>query len=352
MLRVMIVDDTETARLLLRHVINNAPDMQVVGEAHDGHEAVEMVRKLEPDVILMDITMPHMDGLEATRRIMATTPTPIVMVSGSVEGRENEVAFQAMKLGALTLLSKPVGPGDPRFDAQINHLVKTVRTLSTVQVITHRQRGAQPIPKKVAPPPQPTINDAAIDLVLIGSSTGGPAALGEIVRNLTPEFNLPIVIAQHIAAEFVPSLCHWLSSQTAMTVRVAAPRQRPTPGFIDVSPADCSLVFKPNGDFDFDRTTRTSYKPSVNLMFDSGARVFGSRAIGIILTGMGADGADGLLSLRQTGAFTVAQDEESCAVFGMPKEAIERGAAAQVAPVDQIAGILNTLAEDRKVKDG
>lgn len=344
MLRVLIVDDTATTRLLLRTAIDGSGDMQVVGEATDGHEAVSMARRLRPDVILMDITMPNMNGLDATREIMSDTPTPIVMISASVEGRETEVAFSAMKLGALALLSKPVGPADPLHQQQIAHILKTVRTMAGVRVIHHRRSPVHERQYPSTPPIQPR----QAELVVIGASTGGPAALAEVLRGLPPTFDLPVVIAQHIAPEFVPSLAQWLDSLTPLSVRSAEGEPGPQRGVVHIAPANVNLTFDPRGRYALD-TTVTPYTPSCDVLFNGAATVFGSRAVGVILTGMGADGAQGLKHMALAGAMTIAQDEASSAVFGMPQEAITRGAVRRIARLDEIAGLLAAFQQDNPV---
>lgn len=342
MLRVLIVDDTDTYRTLLRHIINATPDMRVIGEAHDGQQAVDMVSSLQPDIILMDITMPKMNGMDATQEIMFKRPTPIVMISASVEGRENEVAFQAMKLGALTLLSKPVGPGHPDYHEQVDNLVRTVRTLSGVQVIHHRT--PQPKPRNNLD----VVDPETIELIAIGSSTGGPAALSEIIRRLPGDFPYPIVIAQHIAQDFIPSLRQWLSGLTTLTITTAKEGETPESGHIYLAPGQANLTITLNRRFSIDTAPMTRYTPSCDMLFTSVARVYRGRAIGIILTGMGNDGAAGLKHMAETGALTIAQEESSCAVFGMPKEAIEQKAARRIATPVEIADILSSLAEDFK----
>jgi two-component system chemotaxis response regulator CheB len=340
MLRVLIVDDTATSRKLLAHIINAEPDMRVVGEAHDGGQAVELAHKLHPDVIMMDITMPHVDGLEATRRIMYDNPTPIVMVSGSIEGRENEVGFQAMRLGALTLLAKPVGPGDPDFEAQVTRLTRTVRTLAGVQVIRHRAKDPQAEPVEIA-----AKNDVVPQIVVIGASTGGPAAIAEILRRLPVEFPLPVVIAQHITDDFIPSLRDWLNSLTPLHMSIARHGETPCPGHVYVAPGGLHLLFDRHGRFMLDAEIKARFVPSCDILFESAAAVFGAATVGVILTGMGNDGAAGLRKIYDRGGITISQDQATSVVYGMPQEAVTLGAVRQVLSIQEIAPALLSLVQ-------
>lgn len=350
MLKVLIADDSGTARKLLGHIINTAPDMRVVGEARNGHEAVAMASKLRPDVILMDVTMPEMDGLEATREIMYQTPTPIVVVSASIEGRETEVAFQAMRLGALTVQRKPVGPGDMRYADEATALQNLVRAMAGVRVITHRNRDRerQPAEQPAEAPEQGVQPRVQPEIVAIGSSTGGPAALSEIFRNLPGDFALPLVIVQHIAPDFLPSLVEWLNGLSPLPVKIAEPGGYPLPGCIYLAPGEVHLRLTGDRRFAVARVPVTRHIPSANVLLESVAVAYGPAAVGIILTGMGDDGATGLRRMYDAGAFTIAQDETTSAVYGMPREAHRLGAVRRVLPLPQIAGAVIQLATTKE----
>ncbi len=345
--RVLIVDDSPTARQMLTGLINNSPDMRVIGEAVNGRQAVALAQELQPDVILMDLVMPEMDGLESTREIMALAPTPIVVVSASLEQWEADIAFQAISAGALTLRRKPVGPGDPEHMTQSAALLSVVRAMAEVRVIHHWRRAHQ-----APPPPQPDRElplealqtTADPEIVVIVSSTGGPAALSQILRDLPADFPLPIVVVQHIAPDFVSSLAEWLNHVTPLTVTIARENGRPEPGRVYLAPGDMHLRLARGQRFAFaDQPDSARHIPSGDILFESVAESYGARAIGLLLTGMGSDGARGLHRLHQAGAFTIAQDEATSVVFGMPREAIALGAARRVLPLSDMPNVLLIL---------
>lgn len=338
MLRVLIADDSPTARQALSYIVQEAGDMQVVGEARDGRHALQLAAELRPDVVLMDITMPEMDGLEATGEIMHNTPMPIVIVSGSLEGRETEIAFQAIRAGALTVLPKPPGFGAPNFMTEAAKLQNTVRAMAGVSVIHHWKR--RPTPK---PAESPVRMSASPEIVAIVSSTGGPAALSEILGRLPGDFPLPVVVVQHIAADFLPSLVKWLDGIAPLAVTIAQPGVHPQPGHVYVAPGQAHLRIDRSLRFSLDTETPGRHIPSGDVLFESVAAAYGAKAVGVVLTGMGDDGARGLRVMYNAGAFTIAQDEDSSAVFGMPREAAAQGATCEVLPLNDIAAALVEL---------
>lgn len=346
MIRVLIVDDSATSRLLMRHIISKAPDMLVVGELNSGKQAVEQVRKLAPNVILMDIVMPEMDGMEATGQIMAIRPTPIVMISGAIEGRETEMAFQAIKRGALTLLPKPDGIESASFDEQATRLLSTVRAMAGVHVIHHhadRSKNAT-----TGEPQPPRIQETLVSppqIVGITSSTGGPAALAEIFQHLPADFRLPIVVVQHIAGDFLQSLITWLNHVAPLPVQLAPIGEAPQGGNIYFAPFGKHLYINEQGVFAQTSSPITYHTPSGDVLLESIAKQYGAAAIGVILTGMGADGARGLLHMRSQGAVTIAQNEKTSAVYGMPAEANRLGAVQYTLALNMIASMLKNLSE-------
>lgn len=342
-IRVLIVDDSLVAREMLAQILRSDPDIEVVGMAHDGAEGVEMVERLRPDLVTMDIHMPKMDGLTATERIMAFTPTPILVVSSSVHGEGVGRAFDALTAGALEVVKKP----EPRDWADLEKIgrdiIRKVRVLSRVRVITHiRGKRAQMTRDSVSTGPLPFISSRS--LVAIGSSTGGPSALLSVLGGLRPDFPMPIVIAQHIAEGFVPGLVSWLDGGCGIKVVQAVEGEELIAGRAYIAPTGT------NTEVSGDRVRLTNpkpgqlYIPSADTLFESVARSCADRGVGVLLTGMGADGALGLKTLFDVGGFTIAQDEETSTVFGMPKSAIEAGAARKVLAVQDIGVELERLA--------
>ncbi|MBZ0303320.1 MAG: chemotaxis-specific protein-glutamate methyltransferase CheB [Anaerolineae bacterium] len=347
-MKVLIADDSATARQLMVHLINHSADMVVVGQAHNGQQAVRLTHELHPDVILMDIVMPGMDGLAAAREIMCAQPTPIVMVSAGLNKQETNVAFQAIRTGALTVLQKPVGPGHPDYAVQSVSLVNSVRAMAGVKVIHHRKSDAAAYRPDIEAPV--FIEREPPEITAIAASTGGPAALSEIFSGLPPDFPLPVVVVQHISSDFLPSLVEWLGKTASLTVKIAEAGEEPVPAHIYFAPGDAHLEVARNRRFRLDRTPgKASYMPSSDILLESVAASFGPRAVGVVLTGMGSDGARGLRAMRDVGAYTIAQDEATSVVFGMPQEAFLSGAACDVLPIKAVAPTLASLgARNRK----
>ncbi len=339
-IRVVIADDSLVAREMLVQILESDPAIEVVGQAKDGVEAVEMVERLRPNLITMDIHMPRLDGLGATEKIMAFTPTPILVVSSSVHGEGMGRAFDAMELGALEVIKKP----EPRDWADLDRIgrevIRKVKLLSSVRVITHirgkRARSLEGLLEDEA-------SAVSRSLVAIGSSTGGPSALLEVLARLPADFKVPIVIAQHIADGFVPGLVSWLNSGCKIKVESAVDGSKVLPGVAYFASTGANMVMDGSVTRFQPPSHGQLYVPSADTLFDSVARSHGKRAIGVLLTGMGADGAEGLKLLRNKGAATIAQDEATCTVFGMPKAAIDIGAAERVLPLGVIADAIERL---------
>jgi two-component system, chemotaxis family, protein-glutamate methylesterase/glutaminase len=342
-IRVLVVEDSITQRHQLVSLIQKAPDMAVIGQARDGLEAVHLVETLRPDVISMDIRMPHLGGLDATRQIMEQFPTPIVIVSNA--SSDADMAMQAMQAGALAAIEKPPAKSHPEFEARCDELLSMLRLMAGVRVIRHwgaSSNGTGDLP--TTPPAK--LHDRLPEIVAVGASAGGPGTLATLFRGLPSDFCLPILVVQHLAVEFMPGLADWLSRSGSLPVRLAVDGEMPAPGVALVAPgghhmrlgADRRIVLDSNrGNF--------RHHPAVDVLLGSVADCYGARAIGAVLTGMGDDGAVGLRAMRDAGARTIAQDEATSVVFGMPAASIALGAAEFVLPLEKIASTILLLSD-------
>lgn len=342
MIRALIVDDSPTARALIAQILDGDPGVEVIGEAADGVAAVEQTARLRPDVIVMDLQMPRLDGIGATRRIMQSTPTPIVITSGIVDVREVVVSMNALTAGALALIAKPGGPTTENHVAEARHFLATVKAMSQVKLIW-RQRAGQVRARRTTGEPPPTrplrpLSARPVNLVAIAASTGGPAALHRILGGLPAEFAAPIVIVQHMAVGFSEGFVKWLGTAGRVPVELARDGALLAAGTAYVCPDGVHLEMAGRGLVALsDAPPVGGFRPSGTVLFEAAAKVYGSEMIGVILSGMGRDGVDGLRAVRQAGGRVLAQDEATSAVFGMPREAIEEGLADDVVAVDQIA---------------
>jgi len=328
--RVLLAEDSAVVREYLVYILSQNPQIEVVGTAKDGIEAVEKAEQLRPNLVLMDAHMPRMNGFEATRKIMEVAPTPIVMISASLEADATAITFEAIKAGALTMVEKPAGPGHPAEAEMVTRLLETVRLMAEVKVVRRWARTERKTPS--VPPPR------NVRLVVMGASTGGPAALGEIVQLLPPTLQVPILVVQHITPGFTVGLVQWLRRETPLPLKMAEPLEVVRPGTVYLAPEGAHMGITRAGRIHLTKgTPGEGYCPSVNHLFESVALSYGHAAMGVLLTGMGQDGAAGLLKLRQAGGVTIAQDEETSAVFGMPAEAIRLGAAELVLSTRDIA---------------
>jgi two-component system chemotaxis response regulator CheB len=342
MIRILIVDDSITQREILHKVLEADGEFTVVGEARDGVYAVEMVKQLRPDVVLMDVHMPQMDGIEATRQIMKECPVPVVIISASLRKRDLDHGMAALEAGAVAIVQKPQG-------AALLHLKKIGPDLheavlaasrAKVQRPTPASAVASPGPKTVAPNQQP----AAVEVVGICASTGGPPVLVEILSTLPSRYPLPILLVQHIAGAFVEGFATWLERRCGQTVKVAGDGQRLEP-CVWLAPPGMHLSLGGARRLQLiPKTQRDIHCPSGNPLFSALARHCGSKAVGVQLTGMGDDGAQGLLELKNAGGLTLVQNEATCVIYGMPRAAKLLGAATHELTPDRIAAMLCQLA--------
>jgi two-component system chemotaxis response regulator CheB len=347
-IRVLIVDDSVSARALLRAFLENSRDILVIGEAANGLDAIRMVVALKPDLVTMDLEMPVMGGMEAIAEIMALHPVPILVVSNVADAQR---AYVAIETGALDAVSKPAC--DEQAGAEF---VAKVRMLASVPVITHlrangrKQRSAPAgvAAKHTQPEPPAAADDMALShskICAIVSSTGGPQALAAILRTLPPGLPCAVLIVQHIADGFALGMVQWLASVCELPVRLASDGVLPLAGVIYVSPSESNLTLAPDHRIRLlPREHDEIYHPTGDVMLASVAAIYGQHAIGVILTGMGHDGAVGMRALRAAGATTIAQDEASSVIFGMNKVAIDSGAIQQVLPLEQIGPAICRLA--------
>jgi two-component system chemotaxis response regulator CheB len=349
-IRVLVVEDSRVVAEFLTHVLQADPSIQVVGVAFNGEEAIAAARGMKPDVITMDIHMPKVDGFEATRKIMETCPAPIVIVSGSWSVDEVAFNFRAIEAGALAVVARPNGIGHPNHAATAKELVDTVKLMSEVKVVKRWPRNKFPAPAQTAAALaaaaiEPYKTPERIQVVAIGASTGGPLALQTILAGLPRDFPLPLLIVQHMTPGFAPGFVEWLANSSGFAVRVAVAGESLLPGHAYVAPDDFHMGVRHDSRIMLaDAAKESGVRPSVSFLLRSVGSVFGSNVIGIVLTGMGRDGAEELLRLRDGGAITIAQDEKSSVVHGMPGEAIQIGAARHILPPEAIAKTLAALA--------
>jgi len=344
MIRVLVADDSATVREYLAYLLGEDPALEVVGTARDGREAVEQAERLKPDIIVMDVHMPRMNGFEATRQIMERVPTPIVMVSASTSREEVAMTFEALKAGALTVVDKPGGPDHPKHAESARRLVETVKLMAEVKVIRRWPRRERPAPPSVLPAKP----DRKIRLVAIGASTGGPQVVAEILSRLPRDLGVPILIVQHIAPGFTEGLAEWLGQGTRLTVKLAEPGESVRPGTVYLARDGAQMGITKDGRVHLAKEAgEDGFCPSASYLFRSVAEAYGRSAAGILLTGMGRDGATGLRKLREVGGVTIAQDEESSVIFGMPGEAVRVKAAEHVLSPEQITEMIRSLAKPR-----
>jgi two-component system, chemotaxis family, protein-glutamate methylesterase/glutaminase len=348
---VLIVEDSPVARDFLRHILSADPEIQVIGTASDGVAALDAVGRRRPDVITMDIHMPKMDGLEATRKIMETHPTPIVIVSSSMDTDEVTTTFRAIEAGALAAVHRPQGLGHRGHEATARELIQTVKLMSEVKVVRRwpRPSGRQEMPTSLKAGVLRPLK--ALQLVTIGASTGGPPVLQTILSGLPKDFPVPVLIVQHIARGFVQGLVEWLTQSTGFPVRVAADGEQLLPGHAYVAPDEFHMHMSLTQRIALSPDApENGLRPSVSYLFRSAARLYGPHVIGVLLTGMGKDGAEELKFMKDKGAVTIVQDQDSAVVHGMPGEAIKLDAATYVLPPDKMAPTLIRLVPKRGIE--
>lgn len=348
MIRVMVVEDSPVVRDLLVFIMGSDPEIQVVATAGDGYQAIELAQKEHPDVITMDIHMPRLDGIEAVRRIMATNPIPTVIISASLDPGEVGGAFRALEAGAIAVCEKPQGITHPQYHAQARKIVQTVKMVAEVRVVRRWKPAGGSACRPAVDGSGWLPGDPKVKLVAIGASTGGPPVLCGILSGLTKDFPAPILIVQHIAPGFLPGLVGWLTSTTSVPVEIASDAKIAQAGHAYIAPDGVHMEVQKTCTIRLARGAPVNGMcPSISVLFRSAAEAFDRSAVGVLLTGMGRDGADELLLMKNKGALTIAQDKESSVIHGMPGEAIKLGAARHVLPPDKIVDLLNSRAGKR-----
>lgn len=342
-IRVMIVEDSRVVREFLKYVIGRDPRLEVAAAVESGEEALRILDRVSPDVISMDIRLPGMNGFEVTQQIMRRKPTPIVVVSASVEADDLKISMNALRAGALAVVEKPVGTSHQDYESLSERLCTQLAIMSQIKVVRQRiDRGVTFGPKRAD---QPTSFPGTISrgspgpfqVLGLVASTGGPNALAKLLGALPPSFPLPVLLVQHITACFLDGFASWLDSISPLRVQVAQEGEPALPGKIYLPPADRHLQL----DGRRLRLDRGEFvclqRPSGTVLFQSMARSLGAGALGVLLTGMGEDGAEGLRQIRQSEGYTIAEDESTTVVYGMPAAAVRLGAVCESLPLSEIA---------------
>lgn len=360
MIRVLIVDDSVTHQRILVQALEGQADFEIVGRAATGVEAVEAAERLRPTLITMDIRMPDMDGLAATERIMTQCPTRIVIVSAEVGSPDQQVTFDALQAGALEVLPKPKLGGEGTFERYRAELLSTLRAMSSVQVLRRRRGGSgiylrpspppdspavQPVARKVAAAVAPVATVVQVGrryrFLAIGASTGGPQVLAQLLASLPPDLAFPVAVVQHMSPGFTVGFAHWLQGSSKLRVKLAEDGEAPQAGTVYVAPDARHLRLAPEWVLRLSADAEgRPFQPAVDVLFQSVAQSAGRAGIGLLLTGMGMDGAHGLLDMHRAGAWTLAQEGESCVVNGMPKAAADLGAVTDFVSPSMIPQIL------------
>lgn len=361
MIKILLVEDSPIVVTILKRLLTIEGSMEVVGIARTGVEGLELIPKVQPDVICTDLHMPQMNGLEFTSRVMELYPRPILVISASVQDEDTQNVFKLLEAGAVDIFPKPRVGLLQEYEQIKDQLIKKIQVLAGVKVFTIKRKihgvvtpvkpivppssdqglTHEPFPAKLFPKLRLSSITLRYKLVVIGSSTGGPQALQEILTNLPADFPLPIVCVQHISLGFLQGLIDWLKSQCKLKIKIATQGELPEDGVIYFPPENNHLEFDRLGRFSLSMSPPLGgHRPSVTVTFKSASKFYHRGVIGILLTGMGRDGADGLLAIQQEGGLTIGQDEKTSVVFGMPKEAILLGAVSEILPITAIASFL------------
>lgn len=343
MVNVLIVEDSRVVSEYLEYILSEDPQIQVIGNVSNGKQAIEFLKKHKPDVISMDIEMPIMNGLEATRIIMATTPLPILIVTASRKAHEVAISMEALAAGALAIIEKPLGIGNPDEEKLAKQLVMLIKLMAEVKVVSRKfKKELPPKPIEIKTRIEEShINLSKIKIVAIGVSSGGPQTLIKVFSKITGKFPVPILVVQHIAEGFLSGLVSWLSTNTSIPIHVAEEGMELLPGHVYFAPDRKHMGVAKNRKLAFSQCQQGSTLcPSVAFLFSTVSEVYKNTGLGIILTGMGTDGAEELKMMKDAGGITIAQDKESSLIHGMPGVAIKKGAATHVRSALEIGQLL------------
>ncbi len=340
MINVLIADDSELMRTVLRDLLARDDEIQIVAEARDGQTAVDLVKRLQPDLVIMDVLMPIMNGLDATCEIMADCPTPILILSANTDSGDNLCAFSAIRLGALDVMEKPAGLVTEAFSEIAEQLIRKVKSLCRIKVIHHFRTSKRPAAVNLITTVHPR------RLLAIGASTGGPQAVLHLLRELPQHLPASVLLVQHIARGFASGFAGWLNRETPLRVQLARDGDTLLPGRVLVAPNDLHLAIVGQKVVLTETPPVHNCRPAVDVLFQSLADDgLAKDTVALLLTGMGQDGAKGLGQLRRKGALTLAQDEESSAIFGMPRVAIDQGAVSQVVSLADLPAVVKAQFE-------
>jgi two-component system chemotaxis response regulator CheB len=379
-IRVVVVDDSALMRRVITELLEQDRMIRVIGTACNGREAIDVVQKLRPDIVTMDVRMPVMDGVATTEHLMAYCPTPILVLTASLSHHDVDITFRMLGAGALEVIEKPAGNDPLALDRAARSLIRRIKVLARVKVVTHlrgrRKTGdSSELPKDErvlmqAEKPLRRHSAAAIrdlarhadkqpsgqvapgsaatpefPLIVIGASTGGPRVVSQLLAKLPGDLPAAVLVVQHIAAGFSVGMTEWLAHTSKLPVRLASEGHMLQPGEVLIAPDQRDLLMMPGGRVHLSDNPLLIQRPSIDISMQAAAEMFGPRAIGVLLTGMGRDGAYGMLTIKRAHGYTIAQDEASSTIFGMPHAAIQLGAACEVLPASQIAERLVSLSK-------
>ncbi|HAO12418.1 MAG TPA: chemotaxis response regulator protein-glutamate methylesterase [Planktothrix sp. UBA8407] len=362
-IRVLLVEDSAVALIILKRILSTSQDISVVGTARTGKEALTLVPTVQPDVICTDFYMPQMNGLEFIQEVMVLYPRPILVISASVQSDDTQNVFQLLNAGAVDVFPKPKTGLASDYELIGQELIQKIKVLAGVKVFTKHRKSQPfvsqnrlsitpptPISRTILSPSQPFVGSPAkvfgvysktIKILAIGASTGGPQALHTILTQFPSNFPVPIVCVQHISEGFLPGLVSWLNGECHLSIKIATVGELPQPGSVYFAPDGHHLEFSLSGRFTYSNAPPLAgHRPAVTRTLESVAEFYGASAAGVLLTGMGRDGADGMKAISDHGGLTIAQNQESSVVFGMPAEAIALGAAQYILSVNEIAPFL------------